>query len=505
MPNAYNGTAFPVAGTQMGLALESTRGVAPASVAAWIPVKAPKYKPMLTLLPDETLQGSMVQTYDLVTGIRYDSHGWNAPPYLDTFSYLLAAEFGSQDNLITAATGTLTTTASVAAGYGLSGSPIAISGGGSVAGSVAANHYLVFGAASAGTLETHQVSSVSANGASVLLGSPLQYSQLSGAAITCLNTHRFSVVNNNVAGGNQPPSFTLTDFSGEEWRQITGAQLDQLSIKGNGTSLVDYTCTWFGNPATEPSTSASVTTYSASAAASPVLNFGAASVVTNLGLTSNSIVQGPGIYGTASVNTISGASVILAANGTGSSVNGNYIQTGVNYLFTNVTFSPSYGTTQTTAPWSFYAKLGVGAASVASVAAFTPTIIDWSLDFKRNVKPIPALTGQQNYFSYFAGPLVSTGKLTFVEQSGSPELNNFLNAQTQQLDLTLFDQKLGNALNFHASRMQFSTGEIDRSKEWVQVVVDFTLLPSTNDALAGGVAPCVVSVANSTGTSYYGY
>ena len=57
-------------------------------------------------------------------------------------------------------------------------------------------------------------------------------------------------------------------------------------------------------------------------------------------------------------------------------------------------------------------------------------------------------------------------------------------------------------LYIHASNGQFKTGEIDRSKEYVTVPVEFELLPSATDALAGGVAPCILVVANAVDTAY---
>ena len=91
-----------------------------------------------------------------------------------------------------------------------------------------------------------------------------------------------------------------------------------------------------------------------------------------------------------------------------------------------------------------------------------------------------------------------------MEQSGSPELNRFLDAIRQSFDFTIFDQKTGSVLNIHASNGQFKTGEIDRSKEYVTVPVEFELLPSTDDQLgsAGGVGPVVVTVANAVDTAY---
>ena len=416
---AYNGIAYPVASTAMGLAVESTRGTA-VEPNYWIPIKAPKYKPNLTLLPDETLQGSMVQTYDLVTGIRYDGHGWNAPPYLDTFPILLLAEFGYEGAFTEA---TLTTTLSAPATAGSTTVTVTSATG------LATGSYIVIGSSTSfpATLETHRVVSVATD--TVTIAEPLIYNQPDASPVTQLQVHEYSLLNSAQPTGNQPPSITLSDFDGEEWRQISAAQLDELSIKGNGTSLVDYTCTWMGNPAVQQ-------------------------------------------YG----------------NNAGPGAGGGF------------PYTPSFGTgpagnSQTPAPWTFYSVLG---------GTYTPTIIDWSFDFKRGVKPIPALTGEQQYFSYFAGPIQATGKFTFVEQAESPELNKFLDAQRQSFDFTLFDQQNGSALNFFGHYGQFKTGEIDRSKEYVEVMVEFDLLPSAADSLAGagGVSPCTITVANAVNTAY---
>ena len=273
---------------------------------------------------------------------------------------------------------------------------------------IAQGTFLVIGSAANGTLETHEVASIASTTATLV--SPLIYAQPSGAVVTPLTNHEYSLLNNEVATGNQPPSVTVTDFDGEEWRQITATQLSELNIKGNGTSLVEYTCTWFGNPAITPSTP-----------------------------------------------------------------------------------SPDFTGIQTPAPWTFYLEIG---------GEYAPTVMDWEFNFTRNVKPIPALTGTEQYFAYYAGPLTAKGKFSFIEQSGSPQLNNFLNAIRQSVDATVFDERAGAALKIHGSEMQYSTGEIDRSQEYVTVPVEFDLLPSSADALAGGVSPVLITVANSVTTAY---
>ncbi len=390
--------AYSTSQTTLGLAVEVTRGT-PVAPAYWLPIKAPKYKPDLILNPDETLQGSMVQTYDLIAGQRYDSHGWDSFPYMDTFPNLLRAELGSSDNK-TAAPSNTTLAALCAAGASTISSTA----------SIAAGSWIVIDGATDGLRETHYTTAVSGTGPYTLtLAYPTIYAHINTAPITGLTKHNFSLLN-NAGTGNQPPTYTLTDYDGEEWRQLPSAQLDKLTIKGTGTGLIEYTCSWFADPSITPAT--------------PTASF-------------------------TSVEAVPGWSSDISIGGTQ-----------IKYL------------------------------------------VDWELDLSRGVKPIPAITGTQAYFDYFAGPLQAKFKITVVEQSGAPELSKFLANSFNALDLTIWDTQNGYACNFHSSKTKFQTGELDRSKEWVQATLDGMLLPTSTDALAGGVSPIVCSVGNAVSASY---
>lgn len=59
-------------------------------------------------------------------------------------------------------------------------------------------------------------------------------------------THTFSLLNND-ALGNQPPSYTLSDYDGFSLRQITAAQIDEVALKFTATGLVDCTVKALGN------------------------------------------------------------------------------------------------------------------------------------------------------------------------------------------------------------------------------------------------------------------
>lgn len=229
----FTPAAYSTSQTEIGVGIEQSRGTAATSVL-WLPAKAPKYKPNLTMITDDTLQGSMVQTYGLVPGLRYDSHGWDAYPRLDTFPMLLRAALGSPDTLVPAPAATTLVQAAVpgATTVTLTTAPTA-------------GTWIVIGTGD--TREAHLIASVAGDVAT--LTEPVRFAQTVGAAVAGLTGHQFSLLN-NAGTGNQPPSCTIQDFDGQQWRQIVAAQLSQLTIKGTATGLVDYTVTFDGNAAT---------------------------------------------------------------------------------------------------------------------------------------------------------------------------------------------------------------------------------------------------------------
>lgn len=391
-----SGIAYPTSLTEIGLAIETTKGTPMTQPTYMFPTKAPKYTPDQMYIPDETLQGSMVKIYDEIQGLRYDKHGWDSYLYLDSFPLLVCGQLGSTDTVGTAPTATTLTTASVPGSATIS-----------TAATIAVGSVIFFGTFP--QLESHIVTAVSGSGPfTVTLNYPVVFAVASSSAVTGLTAHKFSVL--NTATG-QPPSYTLWDYDGEEWRQMAATQMDELTIKGNATGLADYTTTLMGNPA--------------------ALN-----------------VSAP---------------------------------------------STSFTAVESTVPWTFECVVG---------GSHIVTVEDWEIDLKRNTKPIPALNGTIDYFEYFADAIVSSAKLTFVEQTGSPYLASYLNATKQSLDMTLFDPA-GNLINFHTTSAIFTTGEIVRGKEWVEVTVGVQLLPTATDATAGGKSPIAITVGNAVTTAYH--
>jgi hypothetical protein len=387
-------SALPVPETEIGLAIEATRGTA-VYPTVWVPVMGPKYKPDLTLLPDETLQGSMVKIYDEIAGLRYDSHGWDSYPYLDSFPVLVRALLGSSDNVTAKSSNTTLAAPAVAGATSLT-----------TTASVTTGTYVVL---DAGT-SVQETVLLTGTGTSPTLQYPTKYAHANLATVTGLTSHAFSLLNNSPSTGNQPPSLTVTDYAGDVWRQLTAAQLDNININGGADVLPKYTTALFANAAVTPTT--------------PVPSFSA--------------VEAP-----------PGWTVDVAIGGTQ-----------IGYLVT------------------------------------------WEFDLKRSVKPVPAITGTQAYYQYLANAIEATLKLTVLASPTEPELATYEAGTVTSLDLTLTDTSSGFAINFHSTKAKFLTGAIDRSKEWAEVPLDVQLLPSTTDALAGGVSPIKITVANAQTGSY---
>lgn len=189
----------------------------------------------------------------------------------------------------------------------------------------------------------------------------------------------------------------------------------------------------------------------------------------------------------------------------GAQLNGLNIQGGADVL------------TKYTVDWLGYSAVDVDAPSVSYSTAEAPVgwtatlefnnelvteCMTFEIDLKRNVKPIPAITGSQDYYQFFAGALEATAKFSVLDDVDATWLTAYTDGLDLPMDLTIADVRSGWAMKFHSSRAKFTTGSLDRSKEWVEVPLDMTLIPSSSDATAGGVSPVSVQVANAQTTAY---
>jgi hypothetical protein len=77
----------------LGIAKEATLGT-PVAATAFIPVDKPAPKDALTLLPDKGLRGSMVETYNEISGPKHSTFDFGGDVFPDTIGWMLAGTLG---------------------------------------------------------------------------------------------------------------------------------------------------------------------------------------------------------------------------------------------------------------------------------------------------------------------------------------------------------------------------------------------------------------------------
>lgn len=90
---------FPGNQQWLGLAKETTPGVAAAAPTAFIPVISPKLQPHVTVLTDDALRGSMAKSYSAQQGMQYPELTYTSYPYLDSIYQHVMAALGVADVL----------------------------------------------------------------------------------------------------------------------------------------------------------------------------------------------------------------------------------------------------------------------------------------------------------------------------------------------------------------------------------------------------------------------
>lgn len=83
----------------VGLAKETTYGVAISAPTIWVPVEAPKYTANITPLKDKNLRGSMAETYQQQQGLRHDELSYKTYFYMDSVYPHFLALLGNADTV----------------------------------------------------------------------------------------------------------------------------------------------------------------------------------------------------------------------------------------------------------------------------------------------------------------------------------------------------------------------------------------------------------------------
>lgn len=115
------------------------------------------------------------------------------------------------------------------------------------------------------------------------------------------------------------------------------------------------------------------------------------------------------------------------------------------------------------------------------------TLVSGDISIKRAGGPINTADGTQSPYQMFAGDVTVTGKLVVVADTNL-QLTNYLAATKMPLDFN-WTQGAGAALvqlKLHMSNCNLNDVKTQRGKEFTEYEIDFSALPNSADAGAGG-------------------
>lgn len=121
--------------------------------------------------------------------------------------------------------------------------------------------------------------------------------------------------------------------------------------------------------------------------------------------------------------------------------------------------------------------------------------VDGEVTVTRKIEVIKGLTGNQAPAAIFTGGLMAKGKLTFYIDDDTELIRYLTNTQP---GLTLLFTTGGapttlTSVGFQASKAAYTNAKLNRSKEFMQVDIDFDAVANTTDVGAsGGYSPCIL-------------
>jgi hypothetical protein len=155
--------------------------------------------------------------------------------------------------------------------------------------------------------------------------------------------------------------------------------------------------------------------------------------------------------------------------------------------------TPSFSTVLPTVVWT-------GTVSVGGTTVSTNTT--GNIDMKRPVTPVYGISNVQTPYQVFLGALEVTGKATFLMENDT-QLTNYLSNTQPAL---VFNWTTGTgatqtSIQATLTKGAYTLAVIERSKDFVEVLVDFNAQGNLTDAGAVGYSPIKWVVKNAITTS----
>jgi hypothetical protein len=158
--------------------------------------------------------------------------------------------------------------------------------------------------------------------------------------------------------------------------------------------------------------------------------------------------------------------------------------------------TPSFSTITPTPVWQ---------ATVSVAGSTVSNAVEGSLTLTRSVTPIYGIANTQNPYQIFLGPLEVKGQLKFVMEDDT-QLTNFLSNSQPAIVVNWTNGTGASATQLQATLTKgaYTAAVIDRSKDFVEVVIDLTGVGNTTDAgSTGGYSPIKFVAQNAVTSGTY--
>jgi len=155
--------------------------------------------------------------------------------------------------------------------------------------------------------------------------------------------------------------------------------------------------------------------------------------------------------------------------------------------------TPSFSTILPTPVW--YGTVSVGGTSISNSTT-------GNIDIKRPVTPIWGIANTQNPYQVFVGATEVTGKITFLMENDT-QLTNYLTNTQPALVFNWAQGSGASATQIQATMTKgaYTLAVIERSKDFVEVLVDINAQGNLTDAGSVGYSPIKWVVKNAVTTA----
>jgi len=167
-----------------------------------------------------------------------------------------------------------------------------------------------------------------------------------------------------------------------------------------------------------------------------------------------------------------------------------------------------YGSTTVAAPTASFTSVTntpawTGTTTIAGTAS--TLLSEGNISLKRALTPMFTIDAAQTPYQIFQGALEVEGSLKLILEDDT-QLNYYLSNTQPSLDIS-FDQGSGGTLTqvkFTMTKCAFQVAKIDRSKDYVELDVNFKAIANTTDkGSSGGYGPIKVTLKNTIATGIY--